>query len=1073
MAERRRRILRFFGPRGDLLAAEPPNVVIYDPAGNERIRAEIGDFLDVIAVDDQLWIASPGRLRRISARDGRELANEPLDYLAADGRFLQSATAPQLPVWHSREPAVIRIDPARLEIPGTGGELILPLVEGRWLLWQGGQLRLWRSIGEAWRKPVGEPGMRPGDAQVLLDGRLVAIAQQRVGDRETRITVAAISDGSPHAQLRIPAVDQLAFAARRGLLVARSGDRLSVIDLRFGRWIRDLALPAGVTEFAVDDGLQRIALASHQGIEIVGPDALAAPSPTDDGDPADTNSNAPSDGGEGADRPAGRGDARATETEPVPAPTSPVVVQVVGDIEVELELEGVLRVDPAPPPPPPPEPDPASDEPLPDAPLVRLDPVSVSPTATEAEAAQAVALGLDAIAARVHLAIAEAWDTGRLSKPDPTRPPFIDEVSGLMQLTSGRASAELREASMRLSAAERAVAVAARGRRGRLTTFDVLARDFQLSPLAVSILFTIAAPRMRGDLARLYGILANDPNRALVDELLLVHIFGATHAAAIAHELDGDQPLRRYGLVAVGPGERPFAPLLVDPLVVRTIADQPADRERDPYLKLRQVDRDLEELQVPRELLFTAVRYLASAREREPVRIVVRGRTGSGRHTLLTSLAARAGRSLGVIDLALVPRESGRLAHTLQTVLRRALLRGLVPCVDGLELVGAEDPDTKVQLAMVLRTHPGPIALRLPTEGQIPLDPGYLVLDVPPRNEILRGESWAIAFDQHQIDLPDGSELAARYRVGPGIIERVCAEVSRRPERPQDPAAWVKELDEAVRQHLENRLSATANRVTRLSTWADMVLPEDIIDSLLELTARVRHRKQVYERWGFDRSLTTARGITALFAGSPGTGKTMVAGVIARDLGLEMYRVDVSRIASKWIGETEKNLGNLFDAAEDGQVLLLFDEADSLFAKRTEVKSSVDRYANMEVNYLLQRLDSFEGIAILTTNFGTSIDPAFKRRLTYRVTFPFPDEEMREQLWRTMIPPQLPVHGTLDFAALSHRFRLSGGYIRNAVLRAAFLAAEEGTALTHEHLERAIRMEFREIGKLAETGTLE
>jgi SpoVK/Ycf46/Vps4 family AAA+-type ATPase len=199
----------------------------------------------------------------------------------------------------------------------------------------------------------------------------------------------------------------------------------------------------------------------------------------------------------------------------------------------------------------------------------------------------------------------------------------------------------------------------------------------------------------------------------------------------------------------------------------------------------------------------------------------------------------------------------------------------------------------------------------------------------------------------------------------------------------------------------------------------------------------------------------------------------MGAGVIARDLGLDLYRVDLSRIASRWLGETEKNLGALFDAAEEGQVMLLFDEADSLFGKRTEVKTSTDRYANMEVNYLLQRLDSFEGIAILTTNFGKAIDPAFRRRLTYRVTFPFPDEEMREQLWRTLLPPQLPLGGKINFEALAQRFRLSGGYIRNAALRAAFLAAEEGVALTQDHIERAIRMEFREIGKLAESGVLE
>jgi SpoVK/Ycf46/Vps4 family AAA+-type ATPase len=379
----------------------------------------------------------------------------------------------------------------------------------------------------------------------------------------------------------------------------------------------------------------------------------------------------------------------------------------------------------------------------------------------------------------------------------------------------------------------------------------------------------------------------------------------------------------------------------------------------------------------------------------------------------------------------------------------------------------------RVQVQTVLRNHPGPIAVRLPPETQVILDPGYVMVDLPVRNERERGESWRVALDRHHIDLPDTSDLAARFRVGPGIIDRVCAEVARRPDRPSEPAAWVRELDDAVRQHLENRLGKTATRVTRLASWADVVLPEEIVDSLLELTARVRHRKTVFEQWGFDRSVTTARGITALFQGSPGTGKTMVAGVIARDLGLELYRVDVSRISSKWLGETEKNLGALFDAAEDGQVMLLFDEADSLFAKRTEVKTSVDRYANMEVNYLLQRLDSFEGIAILTTNFGNAIDPAFKRRLTYRVTFPFPDEDMREQLWRSLLPPQLPVDGVIDFAALAQRFRLSGGYIRNAALRAAFLAAEEGVPLTQGHIERAVRMEFREIGKLAETGVLE
>jgi SpoVK/Ycf46/Vps4 family AAA+-type ATPase len=175
---------------------------------------------------------------------------------------------------------------------------------------------------------------------------------------------------------------------------------------------------------------------------------------------------------------------------------------------------------------------------------------------------------------------------------------------------------------------------------------------------------------------------------------------------------------------------------------------------------------------------------------------------------------------------------------------------------------------------------------------------------------------------------------------------------------------------------------------------------------------------------------------------------------------------------SKWIGETERNLSAIFDAAEDGQVVLLFDEADSLFAKRTEVRSSNDRYANLEVNYLLQRLDAFEGIAILTTNSGTSIDQAFKRRLSFRLSFPFPDEETREELWRAHLPPELPVHGTLSLALLARKYQLSGGYIRNVCLRAAFLAVEDA-ALHQHHLERAVALELAELGKLSAGGAIE
>jgi energy-coupling factor transporter ATP-binding protein EcfA2 len=471
-----------------------------------------------------------------------------------------------------------------------------------------------------------------------------------------------------------------------------------------------------------------------------------------------------------------------------------------------------------------------------------------------------------------------------------------------------------------------------------------------------------------------------------------------------------------------------------------------------------------------------AITALSVARD-APARVVVRGRTGSGRRTLLAALAGAAGRALGVIDLGGAPRDSARLFELLRASLRRALMRGWIPCVEGLEYLGDEDANQREGIATILREHPGPLALRMPVHARAPLDPGYLTLDLPVLDERERHVIWQEALERRGLAAADAAELAARYRVGPGVIDRVTAAVGeafgREAPAEGDSAGATAAVNTGVRQHLESRIGDVATRVGRTATWSDVVLPEDLVDSLLEITGRVRYRKKVFEEWGYGRSITTARGITALFSGGPGTGKTMVAGVIARDLGVELYRVDVSRITSKWIGETEKNLGSLFDAAEDGQVMLLFDEADSLFARRTNVQTSVDRYANMEVNYLLQRLDSFEGIAILTTNFGTAIDPAFRRRLSFRVTFPFPDDEMRERLWRALIPTEVPRVEAIDFTSLATRFKLSGGYIRNASLRAAFLAAEEGMALTQDHIERAIRAEFREIGKLADTGMLE
>ncbi|MGH8581313.1 MAG: ATP-binding protein [Gammaproteobacteria bacterium] len=249
------------------------------------------------------------------------------------------------------------------------------------------------------------------------------------------------------------------------------------------------------------------------------------------------------------------------------------------------------------------------------------------------------------------------------------------------------------------------------------------------------------------------------------------------------------------------------------------------------------------------------------------------------------------------------------------------------------------------------------------------------------------------------------------------------------------------------------RLEDLAQRIDAAAGWDDLILPEAQRSTLRQIAAHVKHRLKVYEDWGFARKGSRGLGISALFAGESGTGKTMAAEVLANELHLDVYRIDLSSVVSKYIGETEKNLKRVFDAAEDSGAILLFDEADALFGKRSEVKDSHDRYANIEVSYLLQRMESYRGLAILTTNIKTALDTAFQRRLRFVVHFPFPNQEQRELIWRGMFPESTPIEG-IDYAKLA-RLHVAGGNIRNIALNAAFLAAEGGDAVGMVHLLNA------------------
>jgi len=298
-------------------------------------------------------------------------------------------------------------------------------------------------------------------------------------------------------------------------------------------------------------------------------------------------------------------------------------------------------------------------------------------------------------------------------------------------------------------------------------------------------------------------------------------------------------------------------------------------------------------------------------------------------------------------------------------------------------------------------------------------------------------------------------EIAQHFRLGAAAVDAVARELSATATSEQDAAATLRRL---CRERTRVPLEGLADRIEPAATWNDLVLPPGHLDLLREIARHVRHRTQVYERWGFADRSSRGLGVTALFAGESGTGKTLAAEVLAGELGLDLYRIDLAATVSKYIGETEKNLRRLFAAAEASGAVLLFDEADALFGKRGDVKDAHDRYANLEVAYLLQRMESYRGLAILTTNLRSNVDRAFVRRLRFIVQFPFPDAEERAEIWRRTFPAATPLDG-IDADDLA-RLVASGGTIRAIALAAAFRAAEDGTAITAAHVLRAAQIEY-------------
>ena len=403
-----------------------------------------------------------------------------------------------------------------------------------------------------------------------------------------------------------------------------------------------------------------------------------------------------------------------------------------------------------------------------------------------------------------------------------------------------------------------------------------------------------------------------------------------------------------------------------------------------------------------------------------------------------------------------------KLERQLRAVVREACLFDLMPMFEDVD--AERDHPARAPIERTIRAFRGPVLMTATTRESISLRERPLVThEVARPTTDTRAAIW-------RSRLPGASDevvanAASAFTLRPGSI--VAAAQNALAGAGGIATAVTRDgIHDGVRARLGDELGTLATRIEWRQTWNDLVLPPDQFEQIIELVARVRHRTTVLETWGFGAKVGKGHGVTALFSGPPGTGKTMVAGLIASELGLDLYQVDLSKVVSKYIGETEKQLASLFDAAEAGHAILLFDEADSLFAKRTEVKSSNDRYANLEVNFLLQRMETFTGISLLTTNHETALDEAFRRRISLHVRFPMPEEKEREHLWHAMLPKEAPVAGEIDAGRLAREFEMSGGYIKNATIRAAYLAAEAGSPITMAHLAKSARAEYEAMGKI-------
>ncbi len=615
-----------------------------------------------------------------------------------------------------------------------------------------------------------------------------------------------------------------------------------------------------------------------------------------------------------------------------------------------------------------------------------------------------------------------------------------------------------------------------------------LATAFGLDQTALDIFLLCSAAAFATRYERIYGYLQDNVTRRRPTVRLLLQLLGepGIDQYALAPYLQADAPLlqhRLLELITEAPPANVYwinQTLQVDEGVVawlRGVYQPPVELQGQVTLTTPVVG------ETERLLARETLQRIQAAADLPPVQedgfaapmIVFYGIDQVAQAAVAQGVASAVGQPLLTVNLARVIGESCPARRAVQLALREARLTGATLLLTGWDNCLDEEKRVDATLLADLADHPGLLLLagRQRWQSGGTLHRHILWYELAAPDYAQRCRLWAhwvagvTTGDKATAVTPETlAHLAGQFALTSGQIQEAVALAH---DQVQQAGRTLTDADlfAAARACSQTRLDTLATKIEPRYGWADLILPPDQIAMLHELVNTVRGRDQVLDGWGLGQKLAASRGVSALFAGPPGTGKTMAAEVIAGALGYDLYKIDLATVVSKYIGETEKNLERIFSEATSSNAILFFDEADALFGKRSEVKEAHDRYANIEISYLLQRMERYDGVAILASNLRGHLDEAFTRRLHFIVAFPFPQKGERYRIWQALFPPGVPRAEDLDgeFKRLAERFELTGANIRNVIYSAAHLAAGNGQVVTKEHLRHGVKRELQKMGK--------